>query len=174
MEDRAQRFSVVASKGQLASEERSSLFPVRRRSPWIRAWRGLHDRGGTGGSCQSAGNVCQLLGGSLRDRDSTVAVNRWLNTPLRTDDFGGEGGEVLDDRITSGNGSRPRIPQRRWNNCLTRRSNTERSLTTKGLLESLIDGRRRGSGGFQHSLKRFSSRDSTWKWIKFLNVVVSL
>lgn len=106
----------------------------------------------------------------MRDRDSTVVVDRWLNTPLRTDDFGG----VLGDRITSGNGSRPRIPQRWWNNCLTRRSNTERSLTTEGLLESLIDGRRRGSGGFQHSLKRFSSRDSTWKWIKFLNVVVSL
>lgn len=83
MEDRAQRFSVVASEGQLAFEERSSLFPVRRRSPWIRAWRGLHDRGGTGGSCQSAGNVCQLPGGSLRDRDSTVVVDRWLNTNWR-------------------------------------------------------------------------------------------
>lgn len=81
MEDGAQGIGVAVEEGQLASEERPRLFPVRRRSPWIRAWRGLHDRGGTGGSCQSLGNVCQLFGGSLRDRDSTVAVDRRLNTP---------------------------------------------------------------------------------------------
>lgn len=102
MEDRAQGIGVAVEEGQLASEERPRLFPVRRRGPWIRAWRGLHDRGGTGGSCQSLGNVCQLFGGSLRDRDSTVAVDRRLNTPRSNSPSLGRGWRAMVVAQTSG------------------------------------------------------------------------